>query len=56
VIEAAPCSIESTIEAPIPAKRPTQTEPEAKAMAAEKKAAARILPSSPMSKMPARSE
>ena len=43
-------------EAAIPAKSPNQTDPVAAAMAAEKKAAASILPSSPMSKMPARSE
>src|SRR6056297_493513 len=56
VIEAAPCRPERKTDAPIPANRPTQTEPEVKAMAAEKKAAASILPSRPMSKMPARSE
>ena len=55
VIEATPCSALSMSEAPMPANSPTQTEPLIEAMAAEKKAAASILPSSPMSKMPARS-
>ncbi len=46
----------STIEAAMPASSPIQTLPVTAAIAAEKKAAASILPSSPMSKMPARSE
>src|SRR6056297_2103517 len=40
----------------MPAHSPTQTDPDVKATAAEKNADARILPSSPMSKTPARSE
>ena len=40
----------------MPLAKPIQTEPVNAATAAEKKAAASILPSNPMSKMPARSE
>ena len=47
---------DNTKEAPMPASNPIQTEPVIAAIAAEKKAAASILPSSPMSKIPARSE
>ena len=46
----------STMDAAMPAIRPIQTDPVMAATAAEKNAAASILPSSPMSKMPARSE
>ena len=56
VIEAIPCTMDNASEAPIPAIRPIHTEPLTEAMAAEKNAAASILPSRPMSKMPARSE
>ena len=47
---------ESKSEAPTPAKSPNQTDPVVAAIAAERKAAASILPSRPMSKIPARSE
>ena len=56
VIEAMPWIAESTTEAAMPARSPSQTEPVIAAKAAEKKAAASILPSRPMSKMPALSE
>ena len=56
VIEASPCRPAKTIEDTIPASRPIQTLPVKAAAAAEKKAAISILPSRPMSKMPARSE
>ena len=56
VIEASPCSPASTMDEAMPASSPSQTEPVTEAIAAEKKAAISILPSSPMSKIPARSE
>ena len=56
VIEAKPCSAASRLEARMPARSPIQAEPVTAAKAPAAKAAASILPSRPMSKMPARSE
>ena len=56
VIEAKPCTIARSTAIRIAATRPSQAEPVTAAAAAPAKAAASILPSSPMSKTPARSE
>ena len=55
VIEASPWISASTIEAPIPASSPIHAEPITAATAPAMNAAASILPSSPMSKIPERS-
>ena len=56
VIDATPWIPASSSEASIPANIPTQTDPVRNATEAEAIAAISILPSSPMSKIPARSE
>jgi hypothetical protein len=56
VIEARPWRRASAEDAAIAATRPIHAEPDTAAMAPAAKAAASILPSRPMSKMPARSE
>ena len=56
VIDATPCIPASISEASIPANSPAQTDPVRNATEAEAIAAISILPSSPMSKIPARSE
>ena len=56
VIDASPWIADSSPEARMPQKSPTQADPETAANAPAAKAAASILPSSPMSKIPARSE
>ena len=56
VIEAKPCSSENSTEAAMPAASPAQAEPVAKAVTAAAKAAMSILPSSPISTTPARSD
>ena len=53
---AAPCRLAVATETAMPASRPSQAEPVSAATVAAPKAAASILPSSPMSKTPARSE
>ena len=56
VIEAMPCSIAMPMETRMPAMSPSHILPVIAATLAAPKAAPSILPSSPMSKMPERSE
>ncbi|OIQ70429.1 hypothetical protein GALL_479590 [mine drainage metagenome] len=56
VIEATPWIKANTIDAPIPAIRPSHADPVTEATAADMNAATSILPSSPISNTPERSE
>ena len=56
VMEAKPCTSASATETSMPTDRPSQAELSTEAAAADANAPASILPSSPMSKMPDRSE